>query len=261
MGTLDQGFRDKAFKAQLVTTKGPYNEFPNVPTGSKKDSAHYIVEPGVNFMRPWLAVRNGPAFQWPLGLEGFTLAIDATLGIHKYIGDNQVTVDVIHAGEERFTLTGNFPGNSAPDLTAALRTVVYHDSGRDGKVLWLPEIVTYAQLVQVAHFEAVRAEEGRGRDMTYTIEFVKIGKTDFASNPNPVLTKPQPTRPPKGTSPAWFKVNGKYNTLRKIAKWKYGSASKWRAIYNLNSKWFIKRNIKLAKAPDYHIPIGTRIYF
>src|SRR6267142_156717 len=101
MSTSDQGFG--TIGAKLKTAAGPYNRFGSQgPTGDFNDTAHFVLSPGTDFLRPWLAIRNGPAFQWPLGLEGFQMTVDPQLGIHKYIGDNAVTVDVIHAGEEHF---------------------------------------------------------------------------------------------------------------------------------------------------------------
>lgn len=257
MAGSDQGFRD--FGAKLETTSAPYDPFSK--RGDPDDPARYVLRPGVNFMRPWLAIRNGPAFQWPLGMEGVTLSVQPTLGIHKSVGDNVVDVDVIHAGEEHFTLTGNFPGDSSPDLIAALRDVVYQGASREGKLLWLPELVTYVQRVQIVSLEATRDQEARGRDMSYSIEFVRMGIASVQFDPSPAAPTPQPTHPPKGKSTRSVKVDAKHNTLRKIAAWKLGSATKWRTVYNANQSWFVKRNIQLAKAPDYRLPVGTLIHF
>lgn len=253
----DQTF--KSYGAKLETTAAPYNPYPKVPTGDPKDAAVYIQEPGVAFLRPWIAVRNGPAFQWPLGMEGYSLVVSPTLGIHKFIGDNKVTVDVLHAGEEHFTLSGNFPGNSAPALVQALRDLVYQDSGDEGKILFVPEIMTHAQRVQIVTFQSDRDPGARGHDATYSIEFVRVGLAD--ANPNVVTTPsvPQPRTGARGKSTKNVHVDAKHNTLRKIALWKLGSTDKWRTLYNANSKWFIKHKIQLAKAPDYRLPVGTVI--
>lgn len=257
MAAHDQGFR--RYKATLETTAAPYNPFSG--SGSESDDAQYILEPGVAFMRPWIAVRNGPAFQWPLGIEGFQLAIDPVLGIHKFIGDNKVAVDVIHSGEEHLTLNGNFPGDSAPKLIQALRDLVYRGTGEEGKILYIPEVLTHAQRVQVVHAEFSRDQDGRGRDHTYSIEVVRIGMGDL----NPVVTtQPTPTNPktaPRGKSSKNINVDSKHNTLRKIAAWKLGSSSNWRTVYDANSKFFISHTIQLAKAPDYRLPTGMKVYY
>lgn len=257
MAAHDQGYRE--VKAKLASIAGPYDPFNK--TGDPEDAARYVLEPGVNFMRPWLAVRGGGAFQWPLGLEGFNLIVDPSLGIHKYIGGNAVSVEVVHAGEEHFTMTGNFPGNSGPTLVAALRSIVYADSGEEGKLLWLPEVVDGVQRVQVTHFEAARGEDTRGRDMTYSIDFVRMGriKLDFSPDSEPIF--PQPSTGAGSATTRSINVDAKHNTLRKIAMWKLGSATKWRTVYNANVKWFVKHNIPLAKAPDYRLPLGTKVFY
>lgn len=257
MPALDQGFR--RYKSTLETTSAPFNPFTGV--GDKTDDSMYIVEPGVAFFRPWLAIRNGPAFQWPLGMEGFSLTIDPTLGIHKFIGDNKVVVDVVHSGEEHLTLSGNFPGDSAPDLIQALRDVVYQDAPEEGKILYVPEIMSHAQRVQIVHAEFSRGEDQRGRDTTYSIEFVRMGLA--ADNPDTTTTPttPNPKTGAKGKTTKSIKVDAKHNTLRKIAAWKLGKSSNWRTVYNANSAWFVKRNVPLAKAPDYRIPLGTTIHY
>jgi hypothetical protein len=254
---LDQTFT--GLKAKLETTAAPYD--PKTKSGDPKDTASYLVTPGVNFIRPWLAIRNGAAFQWPLGLEGYTMTVDPTLGIHKFIGDNAVTVDVLHAGEEHFTMTGMFMGSSAPALIRALRDVVYKGSPTEGKILFVPEIMSYAQRVQVVHFESAREQESRGRDATYSIEFVRLGPLNAISAlVKPVVVSPfVPTKSPALSSNS-VTVNAKHNTLRKIAVWKFKDATKWRTIFNANEKFFVKNKIPLTKAPDYRLPVGTKVY-
>lgn len=257
MAHTDQGFRE--FKGKLLTTAAPYD--PATGHGDPDDTARYIVSPGHNFMRPWLAIRGGAAFQWPLGMEGFSLTVDPTLGIHRYIGDNKVVVDVVHAGEEHFTLSGNFPGKSGAALVRALKDIVYKQAGPEGKILWLPEVVTYAQRVQVVRFSADRGEQDRGGDFRYSIEFVRLGITQVKLDPDPKPSRPQPVKPPKGKSARSVRVDAKHNSLRKIAAWKLGSSSKWRQIYDKNEKWFVSRQIPFAKAPDYRLPLGTKVFY
>lgn len=254
---LDQTFR--SIGAKLETTAAPYD--PVAQTGNPNDTASYVLRPGVNFVRPWLGIRNGPAFQWPLGLEGFTLSIDPLLGIHKFIGDNAVTVDVLHAGEEHFTMQGSFLGLSAPALIRALRDVVYQGAGSEGKILFIPEIMSHAQRVEVVHAEFSRAQDSRGKDADYSIEFVRLGTLNAISSlVAPIIPTPQVATGKKAKSSKSIQVDAKHNTARKIARWKLGDATKWRTIYNANEKFYNNNNVKLAKAPDYRIPNGTKIY-
>jgi hypothetical protein len=253
---LDDGY--KLVKAKLTVDAGPFD--PWTGNGDRLDDASYVSKPGINFMRPWLAVRNGAAFQWPGGMEGFSLVIDPTLGIHKYIGDNDAVVEVIHAGEEHFTLSGNFVGDSAPDLIRALRAVVKADSKTEGKILWLPEVVQYAQRVQIVHAEFSRDQEARGRDSTYSIEFVRMGHIDLALDPTPVPVVPQPKQG-KHKPARSVRVDAKHNTLRKIALWKLKSSAKWRVLYNANMQWFVRHSVPLHKAPDYRLPLGLKLNY
>lgn len=256
---LDQTF--KAYGSKLETVAGPFNPYSKTAPGDKNDSAVYLMEPGVAFLRPWIAIRNGPAFQWPLGLEGYDLVVNPLLGIHRFLGDNKVDIDVLHAGEEHFTMTGNFPGNSAPALIQALRDVVYQSSGDEGKILFVPEIMSHAQRVQIVNFQASRDQGARGKDATYSLEVVRVGIAN--KNPN-VKTHPpaiQPKPGNKGKSAKSIHVDAKHNTLRKIALWKLGSADKWRTVYNANQKWFVSHKIQLSAAPNYRLPIGTVIHY
>lgn len=257
------------FKLNRANVKAPFNPFlpPNNPlVGDRHDTAQYVMNPGVNFYRPWLASNdrfNGTAFIWPLGIEGFDLTIEPQLGIHRMIGDNAVQVDITHKGEERFVLSGNFPGFSGPDNLRSLRQVVYMDTPKTGKVLYVPHILPYAQRVVVARARFSHAEDMRGQDMTYEIEFVRTGFIDAGESDNePIITEPnQPVTAPNKASQRSVKVDAKHNSLRKIAKWKLGSASKWSTVYKKNEYWFRKRGIITAKIPDYRLPNGTVIYY
>lgn len=255
-GPIDQGFR--AYNAQLETTAAPYDSVAG--TGDKNDSAIYLTRPGIDFFRPWLAIRNGVAFQWPLGLEGYDLTIDPTLGIHRFIGDNAVVVDVLHAGEEHFTMSGSFPGNSAPKLIQALRDIVYKDGGEEGKILCVPEIMSHAQRVHVVNAEFNRDASDRGRDSNYSIEFVRIG-TVGPKTQTTVAPPVQPAVSTKGTTAQSIHVDGKHNTLRKIAAWKLGGTDQWRIVYNANQSFFNKHNIPISQAPDYRIALGVVVYY
>lgn len=254
--TIDQTFH--SLNAKLETTKAPYDAFTK--TGDINDPAAYLVAPGVHFVRPWLAIRNGPAFQWPLGLEGYSLIVDPLLGIHKFIGDNAVTVDVLHAGEEHFTMTGGFPGNSSPALIRALRDLVYQGAPAEGKILFVPEIMSHAQRVQVVHFESSRTDTDRGRDSSYSIEFVRLGILNaISSMTTPIIPQPQTTTGKTTKSTRTVTVDAQHNTLRKIARWKLGSAGKWETLFNANERYFVYNTIPKAKAPDARLPVGQKI--
>lgn len=255
---VDQGFR--AYGSKLLTLSGPYD--PASGVGDVSDTAHFIARPGVDFQRPWLAIENGVAFQWPLGLQGYDLSTEPQLGLHHFIGDNKVVVDVVHSGDERITLAGSFPGDSAPDLMEALREVVRRDGGERGKILFVPEVMPHAQRVQVAMSKFSRPPDGRGRDHSYSIDLIIVGIASANSKTTGTVTDPVvTTAKKKGTSARKVSTNAKYNTLRKIAAWKLGDSVKWRQIYELNESWFTSRHIPIAQVPDYRLPLGTPLYF
>lgn len=243
-----------------VTNPHPFNPFlkdddPN--RGDENDDAYYTLLPGVNFWRPWLRVPSGPAFVWPLGIEGFSLSVEPQLGVHRYIGDNAVVVDVTHKGEERFNLSGNLPGNSGPENARALRDVVYADTPRLGKVLFIPGILPYAQRVVVASFNTSRGEDDRGEDLTYSLDVVRIGyDPTYQAEPRYGEEASQPTKGVSaGKGAAAFTTTAKYNTLRKISMLKKRD---WNQLYNKNAKLYA--NVPFPKVPDHKLAVGTKVY-
>jgi hypothetical protein len=265
------------FERGKANTQHPFNPFTpaerfqgesparaaKAAQGDPDDTAYYVAIPGANFLRPWLAVPNGPAFIWPLGLEGFSLSIDPKLGIHSFIGDNAVKVDVMHKGEERFSMSGNLIGESSVDAFRRLRDVVYADTPEGGKLLYIPHLMSHVQRMVIANARFDRGEDERGKDLTYSIEFVRIGIANKADDPKLVdlITQPSPTKTGNTTTAKLFKTTSKYNTLRKIALLKYKSAANWRSLYNLNEKTFRKLGVPAMKAPDYKLKLGTAIYY
>lgn len=247
------------FPLRTANNKFPYDPFSQ--TGDKDDTTVFIQPPGVVFFRPWLSVPDGPSFIFPIGLEGFRIEINPTLGIHKYIGANAVAVNVIHRGEEVITMNGNLPGLSGVDAMRKLRDVVYAVTPDSGKILYLPGVLPYAQRVVVQSASFDRAEDARGDDLTYSITFERFALAD--KYPTPKLTDPvaQPHSPSKGGTSRVFKVNAKVNTLRKIAQAKLGSANKWESIYNKNTKLFNRLKVTKHEAPNHRLPLGTKVYW
>lgn len=256
MSSIDQGF--VAYGAKLFTPAQPYDPFTK--KGGPDDDAHYTRRPGIDFMRPWLAIDNDIAFQWPLGVEGFTLTTDPVLGSHSFIGDNKVVLDVINTGTEQITLAGSFPGDSAPSLLQALREVVRRAAPK-GKILFIPELMSHAQRVQVGHAEWSRDQQGRGRTLNYSIDVQIIGIAGDTGSP-PYTVQDVPTTAANKGNPARFaKSDSTHNTLQKIALWKLHASSKWDQLYKLNEPWFIAHGIPKSQAPSYRLPLGTTVYF
>lgn len=253
---LDQDFL--AYGSKLLTTDQPYD--PAARVGDAGDDSYYLARPGVDFMRPWLAIQGDVAFQWPLGLQGFTLTTSPDLGTHHFVGDNKVVVDVIHTGAESITMAGSFLGDSAPSLVQALREVVRRVAPA-GKILYIPEVMSHAQRVQVSNFVADRDRAGRGRAMSYTIDFWITGLAGKIATPTQPREPVVATSSARGTSGRTVHSDAAHNTLRKIAAWKLGSADDWARLYSLNEPWFNSHSIQKSKAPDYRLPAGTAVSY
>lgn len=247
------------FRRNRIANDFPFDPFER--EGDANDSAYYILKPGENFLQPWISIPGGIAFIFPLGIEGFSLSIEPQLGIHRFIGDNKVVVDVVHKGEERLSMSGTFPGESSVSALRALRDIVYAETPRGGKIVGLPNVLPYAQRMVVASARFDRPQDARGKDLSYDIEFVRLGYvSDIDTEFSVEKAVPQPSVG-AGTSSKRFTVNSKYNTARKIAKYKLGAESKWRRIYDLNTKVYRKLNVAAHKAPDFRLPLGTVIYY
>lgn len=251
--------QDFPFNPDDANTQFPYNPFTG--DGDEDDDARYILRPGEDFKRPWLAVPGGMAFIWPLPVEGFDLSIEPTLGKHRYIGDNAVKVDVIHKGEETITLDGNFPGLTGAATLRALRDVVYADTPSGGKILALPGILPYAQRVVVSRASFSRSQDDRGNGFTYSIEFAREGLAEKFKNEPIDSPIGQPPVGGKGSAPRTFVVTAKFNTLRKIASHLFNDANRWRELYNKNTALFKKLGIPLSQAPNHKLAKGRQIKY
>lgn len=256
MTTVDQGFT--AYGAHLFTQASPYD--PVALSGGRDDSAVYMARPGIDFLRPWLAIEKDIAFQWPLGIQGFTHTTDPVLGKHSFIGDNKVTIDVINSGNESLTLSGTLPGDSSPALYQALREVVRRVAP-NGKILFVPELMSHANRVQVSHAEWGHDQQERSRSLTYTIDFDLMGEAGAAINPPFTMSPVTTTAANKGNPARLVSVDAKHNTLRLIAQWKLGSNTHWDTIYQLNEVWFVNHAIPKSQAPTYRLPIGLKVYW
>jgi hypothetical protein len=233
------------------------NEIPAV----LRDSARYLLEPDVDFARPYLAIPGGDAFVWPLGTEGFEIQDQAELGKHKYIGDIKIDVEVVHRAETNITLSGIFPGHTAVDNMFALRQIFQAETPTSGKVLHLPGILVQAQYVKCERLTNSHAEEERNQDIAYSLSMVRVGTGKDTTRP--AITASTGTPTPTGAGTRTFRCTATVRTLRAIANYVYGNMNFWTRLYSIshNANWFSNRQIATHLIPTYSMPIGTVIYF
>lgn len=235
------------------------------------DTAKYILVPDSDFERPYLAVPDGNAFIWPLGTEGFELTETAELGKHKYLGEIELDVDIIHKSETNIILSGIFPGHTSVDNMLALRQIFYADTPERGKILHLPGILPFLQYVVGESMRFSHPEDDRTQDISYSCTFVKVGTGKAApgsaggtvsssavgtSSDGPV------TAPPKGSFTKFASAQPGQNTLRQFARTFLGNANNWAALYNdpRNHAIFDALGIASHEVPDYALPTGTQVW-
>lgn len=234
----------------------------------KGDSARYVLAPDDEFARPWLGIPGKPGicFVWPVGTEGFSIVIDPVLGVHKYLGDNQVDVQVVHVGQENITLTGTFPGQTSNENMNALRDICLRQSPERGKVLHLPLVLPKYQYVIVENAQFDHAEGDMYQDIHYTISFVKVGTGKNAATKTPSTGKQNPTTTvkkvsPKGKAARSFTVTSSFNTLRKISSHLGRGSNGWSELFTKNKTWFVKNKVPTHLVPDKKLPLGMKVYY
>lgn len=233
-----------------------------VTASPSQDTARYLLDPDDDFARPYLAVAGTKtAFVWPVGVEGFDIEDQAVLGRHKYLGDIQLDVDVVHRGEMMITMTGIFPGWTSVDNMSALRQVFRMESPKRGKILHLPGILPHLQYVVCESLRHGHPDDERKQDISYSLTMVVIGTGPVV--PRNLLPGVPGTGPTKGRSQKKFIVNATVNTLRKIAQNLYGDTARWTSLYAIraNAAYFDKHGIPSHTAPDKRLPKGTAIYY
>lgn len=196
--------------------------------GNEDDSARYILRPDAEFYRPWIAnPPNGSAFVWPVGIEGFSYSSQATTGIHHYIGDNDVDIDVVYPDELHITMSGHFPGKTSVAFMHALRKVILDPSGESGKILSLPGVENQILYVTVVNHNFTHDQSDNTSSIAYTIEMIKVGAGKTISLPNLLTPVPNPSAKskPRGKSSKQTTVKQGKRNVKQIAKKVYGSAS------------------------------------
>lgn len=239
----------------------PPENAPNFGRGTR-DSAWYLINPDTDFARPYLAIPGtSRAFIWPLGTEGFELQDQAQLGRHKYLGDIELDVDVVHKAETTIVLSGVFPGWTSVENMNALRAIFYMDTPERGKILHLPGILPHLQYVVCDNESFRHTEDERTMDMAYTITLVKVGTGKRAPYVGP--TQPNQGRGKKGRTAKRYRTTATINTLRKVSKAVYKTEKRWTDLYAIkkNADWYNKRHIATHLVPDYRLPKGHVVWY
>ncbi len=229
-----------------------------------QDTAFYIAVPGEDFNQPYIAIPGGRAFVWPLGVEGFDYSLDATLGVHKYMGSKGVEVSVVHLGTQSITMTGIFPGHTSVANMHALRDILLAESPEQGKILHLPLVFSKVLYVQHERSSFSHPPEERTQDINYEVVFQRITASEQAGSPNSVaalIDAIPSTASARGLSTRAFIVVDGITTLRGIAQALYGDGSRWNEIYIANQSYFDSQDIPSYQLPTMRLPVGLTLRY
>lgn len=235
---------------------------------AQKDTSAYVKSPDTQFQRPWLAIPGKKRFVWPLGVQGFHISLKPDLGIHKYLGNNNVEVDVLHVGEEHIQMTGKFIGKTSAAAMRALRDICEQPSPERGKILHLPGVLPKYQYVFVEEFDADYAQDSPigSQDIAYTISFVKATTAKKVNLPKITEETHGPhginaDRADRANPGNVFYATEIVNTARKVAAVVYGSEDLWPKIADNNMAAIMASNIPMALVPDFRLAVGLAVYY
>jgi hypothetical protein len=218
------------------------------------------------YERPTLRVPNGITFEWPIGVEGIRFAGSATMAEHKYIGDNDVVLQVTHGDDQRITMTGQFPGLTGHLNMERLMAVCRAPTPAKGKILHLPKgVFSHEIRVKIDSYDFDHPEDDRNASWNYTIVMRRIALGRAVKSPPRIQT--HPSRPAakggkaKGKGHRVFTVHKGANTLRSISKIVYGNPSKWQTLFNKNRTALLKLHVPFHRLPMKRLPLGMKITY
>lgn len=228
------------------------------------ETAAYVVTPDSDFQRPYLAIPGvNVAYVWPLGVEGFELSVQTDLGIHRYIGEADLDVDVIHKGQKDITLTGLFPGHSSVENMNALQAVYEADTPERGKILHLPGILSRLQYVVGQSMSFSHAQDDWTRDISYEVSFIKVGVG--ATSPNASTSQLQVSAVSvsqnQGRGARVFVTNETTRTLLSVARAVFNNSNQWTDLYAANADYFDALGLPAFQIPSYLLPVGLSLYY
>jgi hypothetical protein len=232
---------------------------------SGQDTARYLVpDSELYHKRPYLQAGDD-VFVWPVGTEGFRISGNSTLGIHHYIGDDDVDIQVLHRSERRIELSGTFPGRTSGQNKESLEAVLRKPVSDPGKILFLPGILERVQYVEMENYEFSHDADDRTHSIDYTVTFIRMGTGRRVADPKGKPAPPNPGRKKRarGKKNKYIIVKAGLRTFRQIAKKVYGSAEKWPVLLNKNMAHYgdILGSMPKHQVPTYRWPLGTKIYY
>ena len=254
---------------KIPTIKG------NDTVAQGKDTAAILPLTQLRFSPP--SIRSAEnSFIWPMGVEGFTRSGSATLGIHKYLGADHVSIQVAHLDEAHIEMNGTFPGLTSKNNMAELMAVITADGP---KSLLLPGIFSRIQTVYCENYNFTHAADERTHSIDYTISFVRTtvgnqidsGDRFLAAlgvnvGADTLVGSPRSTSAVTlAQSDRIFVVADGARTLREIASVVYGDQSQWKELVALNTSVIEIYNpgieLGVYQLPTVRLPIGTKIIY
>jgi hypothetical protein len=248
------------------------------------DPAGYLIDPGsvtgpgqhspgqLWNARPYIVAGN-TIFVFPVGVEGFNRAGTATIGSHKYLGDNSVDGVTTHYEEARITLRGTFPGITSHDTMVDCINILRAQTPDTGLVLYAPGVFDREQYVLAETWEFDHTEDDRTHSIEYTITFLRIGEGRAVTDPHGSTPNPNPEKRTitKGKPTRLFVVKDGAQTFRAIAQKVYGNSDKWTQLVSINSgqlaEWSRMSGVQAYyglpsyQLPTYRWPIGTKFRY
>jgi hypothetical protein len=230
--------------------------------GTGQDPARRLI-PNHNLFHRRPSLWSGKkVYIWPIGVEGFNRSGQAALGIHRYIGDEFVDVDVVHRDEARIGMAGLFAGNTSVINMRKLIDIINDPTPEPGKILVMPGIFEQVQYVNVENFDFRHDPDDQTHSISYEITFVRTGVGRRAKDPkgSPPVPNPSVRRKKRGKAKRKIRVQAGRQTMKQMAHALWGNQNLWPRLLDLNADEISARigvSVPQHQLPNYRFPIGT----
>jgi hypothetical protein len=210
-------------------------------------------------------------FVWPSGIEGLRRSGSSTLGIHKFLGRDFVSVSEVHKDEAHIEMSGTFAGRTSRNNMIDLINVLIAPGA---KSLYLPGALRNVQKVYCLDYDFSHAADDMTHSFDYTITFVRtlVGPTIQARSQAASLanlsSQPRSNQSAavKNTSERTIAVKDGNLTLRAIANSVYGDPNQWKTLLDLNANVFNTYNPQYSTVNPFQLalarlPLGTVLQY